>query len=458
MTHIKKDFLKDKKHIHFIGIGGSGMFPLVQILHGMGYYLTGSDNNPGDTINFEREEMGIPVTLGQCAENIEGADLIVHTAAIMDDNPELIAARASGIPTIERADLLGLITSWFDNCICICGTHGKTTTTAMLTQMFIECGMDPSAIIGGKLKAIGGSGRLGKSENMLCEACEFQDHFLKCHPDIAVILNVDADHLEYFKTLDNIIASFHKFAQMATKAVIYNGDDANTRKAMEGVEGKKLITFGMKETNDYYPQNIEHRDGRHTTYDLCCHGKNYGKVQLNVPGDHNILNSLSAIAATVESGCTIEKAIQSAKAFEGAGRRFEIMGENKGVTIADDYGHHPAELEVTLQAAKKMEYHEVWAVHQPFTYSRTAMMLDEFARVLQIADHVVLSEIMGSREKNTYNIYAKDLADKIPGCVWFKTFEEISEYVMSYAKPGDLVITMGCGDVYKCAKLMLKEK
>ena len=174
MTHINKDFLKDKKHIHFIGIGGSGMFPLVQILHGMGYYITGSDNNPGDTIDFERQQMHIPVTIGQSEKNIEGADLIVHTAAIMDDNPELMAARASGVPTIERAELLGLVTSWFSNCVGVCGTHGKTTTTAMLTQMFIECGMDPSAVIGGKLEAIGGSGRLGNSEVMVCEACEFE--------------------------------------------------------------------------------------------------------------------------------------------------------------------------------------------------------------------------------------------------------------------------------------------
>ena len=458
MTHIHREFLKDKKHIHFIGIGGSGMFPLVQILHGMGYYITGSDNNPGDTIDFEREKLGVPVTIGQRAENIEGADLIVHTAAIMDDNPELMAARASGVPTIERADLLGLVTSWFDSCICVCGTHGKTTTTALLTQMLMECGKDPSAVVGGKLPAIGGSGRLGSSDIMTCEACEFEDHFLKLHPDIAVILNVDADHMEYFKTMDHVIASYHQFAQMATKAVIYNGEDANACKAVEGVAGKKMLTFGMGENNDYYPKNIVHTDGRHTRYDLYCRGENLGTVLLNVPGDHNILNSISAIAAAIEVGCGVQQAIASASVFQGAGRRFEIMGENKGVTIADDYGHHPAEIEATLKAAKAMDYRAVWAVHQPFTYSRTAMLLDDFARVLQIADHVVLTEIMGSREKNTYNIYAKDLADKIPGCVWFETFEEISAYVMSHAQPGDLVITLGCGDVYKCAKLMLHQK
>ena len=374
---------------------------------------------------------------------------------IRDSNPELMAARASGVPTIERAELLGLVTSWFSNCVGVCGTHGKTTTTAMLTQMFIECGMDPSAVIGGKLEAIGGSGRLGNSEVMVCEACEFEDHFLKFHPDIAVVLNVDADHMEYFKTMDHVLDSYHRFAAMATKAVIYNGDDANSCRAVQGIEGVKLLSFGMGEDNDYHACNIRHVDGRHTLYDLYYKQERLGQVKLNVPGEHNVLNSMAAVAAAIESGCQTQCAVESVSAFQGAGRRFEIMGTNKGVTIADDYGHHPAEIEVTLKAAKQMGYRQVWAVHQPFTYSRTAMLLDDFARVLQIADHVVLSEIMGSREKNTY---ASDLAKKIPGCVWFPTFEEISQYVMERAQPGDLVITLGCGDVYKCAKLMLHQQ
>lgn len=458
MDKIDRGLLKDKKHIHFIGIGGSGMFPLVQILHAMGYTITGSDNNPGDTIDFEREQLGIPVTLEQKAENIQGAELIVHTAAIMEDNPELIAAKASGIPTIERSILLGLVTEWFQNCICVCGTHGKTTTTAMLTQILMENGKDPSAVVGGKLKAIGGSGRLGKSDIMVCEACEFVDTFLKLSPDIAVILNVDADHLDYFKTLDNVIASFHKFAQMASKTIIVNGGDPNSMKAIQGITDKKIVTFGKGNQFDYYPANLVHKGGVKCGYDLMHHGEKLGHVQLSIPGEHNVLNSVAAIAAAIEVGTDIQGAIAAADTFKGAGRRFEIMGENKGVTIADDYGHHPAELEATLKAAKGMDFRKVWAVHQPFTYSRTAMLLDDFARVLKIADHAVLTEIMGSREKNTYNIYAKDLAEKVPGCVWFPTMEEASRYVMNNAKPGDLVITLGCGDIYKCAKMMLKEE
>ena len=221
------DILNGKKHIHFIGIGGSGMYPLAQILHTKGFYLTGSDNNETETLQAVRD-MGIPVYLGQRAENIEGADLIVHTAAIMADNPELIAAKASGVPVLERSELLGIVTSWYDNAICVAGTHGKTTTTSMVTQILFTAGVDLSAFIGGKLPCIHGSGRSGSSDIMTCEACEFVDTFLKLYPDIAVLLNIDADHLDYFGTVENIIKSFHKFAQLTSKAVIYNGSDANT--------------------------------------------------------------------------------------------------------------------------------------------------------------------------------------------------------------------------------------
>ena len=449
------ELLKGKTQIHFIGIGGSGMFPLVQILHKMGYYITGSDNNPGDTLTYEHETLGIPVYMGQRAENIQGADLIVHTAAIMEDNPELIAAKQSGVPLLERSQLLGMVTQWFSNSICIAGTHGKTTTSAMLTQILLESGKDPSAVIGGKLPAIDGSGRLGNSDIMVCEACEFVDTFLSLSPDVAVILNIDADHLDYFKTLENIIRSFHKFASMATKTVIYNGDDGNVQKAMEGVAVPRQITYGNSPKNDYYPVNIVHYQGGKCSYDLMHQGSLVDHVSLSIPGSHNVLNSVAAIAAALEVGAPAQQAIAAADSFKGAARRFEILGTKNGVTIADDYAHHPAEVEATLLATREMGFKQVWAVHQPFTYSRTAMLLEDFARVLSIADHVVLSEIMGSREKNTYNIYAKDLAEKIPGCVWFPTFEEMADYVMGKAQPGDLVITMGCGDVYKCAKMML---
>ena len=287
------DILNGKKHIHFIGIGGSGMYPLAQILHTKGFYLTGSDNNETETLQAVRD-MGIPVYLGQRAENIEGADLIVHTAAIMADNPELIAAKASGVPVLERSELLGIVTSWYDNAICVAGTHGKTTTTSMVTQILFTAGVDLSAFIGGKLPCIHGSGRSGSSDIMTCEACEFVDTFLKLYPDIAVLLNIDADHLDYFGTVENIIKSFHKFAQLTSKAVIYNGSDANTCKAMEGITGKECITFGKTANCDYYPANIRHVSGLETHFQLMHRGKELGEIVLHVAGEHNVLNATAA--------------------------------------------------------------------------------------------------------------------------------------------------------------------
>ncbi len=448
-------YLENKRHIHFIGIGGSGMFPLAQILHAKGYYLTGSDNNETDTLQMVRE-MGIPVTLGQKAENIEGADLIVHTAAIMPDNPELIAARESGVPTIERSVLLGEITAHYSDAVCISGTHGKTTTTSMTTQILLDAGIDPTCVIGGKLPAIHGSGRVGKSPVMVCEACEFVDTFLKLYPDIAVILNIDADHLDYFKTMENLIASFRKFAEKATKVLIVNGDDLNTQKAVSGLD-KRILTFGYAPTNDYYPKNIVHVDGVTLSFDLCRKEEVLTRITLHIPGDHNILNAIAACVASHEAGATWEQCAAGLNAFHGAQRRFEVLGKIGGITVADDYGHHPTEIEATLKAAKALPFKRVWAVHQPFTYSRTATLLDDFARVLSHADFVVLSEIMGSREKNTYNIYAKDLAAKIPNCVWFPDFPEIADYVVKNARPGDLILTLGCGDINKCAHLIVKK-
>ncbi len=467
---MNKDILKGKKHIHFIGIGGSGMYPLAQILHSQGYYLTGSDNNETETLEAVRK-MGIPVFLGQRAENIEGADLIVHTAAIMADNPELIAAKASGVPVLERSELLGIVTSWYSNAICISGTHGKTTTTSMTAQILWTADVDLSAFIGGKLPCIGGSGRAGKSDIMVCESCEFVDTFLKLYPDVAVILNIDEDHLDYFKNLENIIKSFHKFAQMATKALIINGDDENTLRAVNGIEGKEIITFGLDPKNDYYAENITRVSGMETEYTLMHKGDALGKITLHVAGMHNVLNSLAAAAASFYAGVSFENIRKGLCDFRGAGRRFELIGKAKGVTIVDDYAHHPTELSVTLEAAVNMGYKRVWAVFQPFTFSRTALLLDDFAKALSIPDIAVLTDIMGSREKNTYNIFAEDLAAKIDGCVCFpqdrnaeytderkyRNFDDVCNYVCENAQEGDLVITLGCGDVYKVAKMIYKK-
>jgi len=449
---ISEKELKAKKHIHFIGIGGSGMYPMVQILAREGYHITGSDNNETETTKAERA-MGIEVTIGQCAGNIGDADLIIYTTAVMDDNPELIAARASGADCLERADMLGLLTRRYGRCVCVAGTHGKTTTSAMTAEVLLKSGLDPSAFIGGKVRSLGGSGRAGGSDIFVVEACEFRDHFLKLANDISVILNIDNDHLDYFGTIENSIKSFRTFAQHSTGPVIANGGDANTMKAVKGLPN--VITFGWSDTNDYWPANVHSLGGAKSSYTLMHGDRELCEVVLSIPGRHNVLNSVASAVVCMLCGATPEQFALYAADFPGAGRRFEILGEVGGVTIADDYGHHPAELAATLKAAKEMDFKEVWAVFQPFTFSRTAMLLDDFASALSIADHVVMSEIMGSREKNTYNIYTKDLAEKIPGSVWFNTFREIADYTLAHAKPGDLVITMGCGDIYKCAYMMV---
>lgn len=430
------------------------MCPLAEILHKEGYLLSGSDNNESDTLNRIRE-LGIPVYMGQRAQNIEGAQMIVYTAALLPNNPELVAAKASGIPTFERSKLLGAVTRMFSNCICVCGTHGKTTVASMLTQIMIEAGHDPTAVIGGKLPLTGTNGIVGHSKYMVCEACEFVDTFLDLSPDTAVILNIDEDHMDYFKTLDNLILSFRKFADMA-KTLIINCDDANTLKAVEGLENKKIISVGMSDKADYSATNIQ-TNGKYPELDVTFKGKLLGHIKLGIPGKHNVSNTLSAIAAAMNEGVSFEICAKAAGEFHGASRRFETLYDKNGITIADDYAHHPRELQVTLETAKNMGFNRVIAVFQPFTFSRTAMLMDDFAKSLKIADKVVMTEIMASREVNTYNVYTSQLAEKIPESVWFNTFEEVAQYTVDYARKGDLIITLGCGDIYKAAKIMIKK-
>jgi UDP-N-acetylmuramate--alanine ligase len=451
------EMLAKAKRVHFIGIGGSGMCPLAEILISEGYTVTGSDNNPGDNIE-KLKSLGAKIVMGQKAENIEGADMIVFTAALLADNPELVAAKESGIPTFERAKLFGAISRMFSNCIAVCGTHGKTTTTSFISQILLENQADPTLVIGGKLPLIDSHGRAGKSDTMVCEACEFVDTFLDLSPDVAVMLNIDADHLDYFKTVENLIASFTKFASMATKAIIYNGDDERTLRALSAVPEKnnvKRISFGFSDSNDYFPTEITYIRGAFAEFNVNHHGKILGRVTLAIPGKHNILNALAAIATSLNEGIEFNAVAASAEGFRGAGRRFEILGKKNGFTVADDYAHHPAELRATLNTAMNMGFNEVWAVFQPFTFSRTSMLFDDFVKVLSIPDHTILTEIMGSRERNTFDVHSAQLCAKIPGCEGPMSFDQIADFIIKNARPGDLVITLGCGDIYKCAKMIM---
>ncbi len=446
LTQIDK-LINSVKKIHMIGIGGSGMSPLAELLNSKGFEITGSDNNPSYTLD-RVNSLGIKTVIGHNPENIGDAELIVYSAAIAKTNPELLEANRRGIPCVERSLLLGAVTRSFNDVIGVCGTHGKTTVSSMITAILLDAGLDPSAVIGGVLPKIDSNCCVGKSDLLVCESCEYVDTFLELTPDVAVLLNIDEDHMEYFKTLDRLIESFNKFVNSARKAVIVNGDDTNSLKAIQNVKSD-IITFGNAKTNDYYPANITFERGAFARYDLMHKGEKVMHVKLGVPGSHNILNSVAACAAAIYYGASTDAIAKALFEFGGAHRRFEIVYNKNGITIADDYAHHPKELSVTLNTAKSMDYKRVIAIFQPFTYSRTSLLLDDFADSLSIADLTVLSEIMGSREVNTIGIHSSDLAAKMERCTVCPEFKDIANHICNIACQGDLIITLGCGDIYK---------
>jgi UDP-N-acetylmuramate--alanine ligase len=444
--------LKLFKHLHFIGIGGSGMYPLAEILIAMGHVVSGSDRDSNDNTKHA-QQLGMKVFLGHSPDHIGECDAVVYTAAVASDNIELSQARRRGIPVFERSVVLGYLTKLFSNCICVAGTHGKTTSTAMLAHIILASQYDPTIYIGGKLDIINGGGRLGSSEIMIAEACEFSDTFLHMAPDIAIVLNIDDDHLDYFKTSENMLLSYRRFLASCSKCMIINGDDGRCKEAAHGLKTASC-TFGIKKTNDYFPENINWNGGCDCVFDLNCHNMLIESITLHVPGYHNVMNAVAASAGALESGIPADAIKKGLNNFRGVHRRFEIIYKDERLTIIDDYAHHPAEIRSVLSLVKKMNYKRVWAVFQPFTYSRTAFLLDDFAHALQIADRVVMSPIMGAREVNTYNISTADLADKVPGSRHFESFNEICRFVLNHATPGDVVITLGCGDIYRCARMM----
>lgn len=449
------ELLKTPKQLHFIGVGGSGMYPLVQILLAGGHHISGSDVNEGDIINYERAQ-GVRVLMGHKAENVHGADLVVYSAAIGAENPERQEATRLNIPAVERSILLGYLTTLYPHPLCFGGTHGKTTATGMATQILQMAGLDPAAVIGGKLPCIGGYGKAGTGTGLVVEACEFHNTFLELHPYVSVLLNVDDDHLDFFGSMENLKAAFRQFCQLASDFVLYNSDDANSREVVAGL--LNLRSFGLGEGGYYTAKNLrEHKPG-YWAFTVAEDGADTCEIALGAPGHHNIYNALAAYGGARLLGATPAQCATGLSAFAGTGRRFQLMGEKNGVTIVDDYAHHPTELAATLSTAKELGFRSVWAVFQPYTFSRTRLLLDEFAKVLPIADHVVMTAIMGGREKaDDTTITTADLAAKIPGSVWFPTQAEVAQYVMQNAKPGDLVLTLGCGDIYKCAHKMLGE-
>lgn len=442
------------KRIHMIGIGGSGMCPLAEILHTKGYELTGSDNNEGDTLNRVRN-LGIKVTMGHHPESVHGAELVVYSAAISEDNPERAEAKRLGIPQMERSLLLGALTRLFDNVIGVAGTHGKTTTSSMITQILYLNKMDPSAVIGGKLPIINSNGLCGRSDIFVCESCEFVNTFLEMSPDVSVLLNIDNDHLDYFKTMENLTNSFKKFVGMS-KLCFVNGDDERAYNAVSDLN-IETVTFGKSKDCDYYAENIspcKYGFG----FDVCKRGEKLIRIELSVPGKHNVMNCLAAFSVCHWLGVSPEGIKDAIEKFRGAGRRFEFLGEYEDFVLADDYAHHPTEIKATLTAAKDLSYKRVIAVFQPFTFSRTAMLKDEFIEALSVADKVILTPIMGSREINTYGISSEDIGNSLADCTCVQDFDEAVKTVLDTVQNGDIVITMGGGDVYKIAKKIVEIK
>lgn len=448
-------------HVHFMGIGGISMSGLAQILIKRGFTISGSDSKKSP-LTIELEEMGAKVFYAQVAENItKDIDLLVYTAAISKDNPELNQAKDMGIPCMSRADLLGEIMENFASSICVCGTHGKTTTTSMVSHILLAAAKDPTITVGGILKAIDGNIRIGRSEYFVAEACEYTNSFLSFYPKYNIILNIEEDHMDFFKDLDDIRNSFGKFASN-TKAdgLIFINEDIDKNNDIVKNASAVSKTFGFSEAADCHPENLSYDSLGCGKFDIVYLGKNYGQITLSVPGAHNVSNALSAAALGIELGIDFESIQEGLSSFTGADRRFEKKGEINGITILDDYAHHPTEISATLSAAKNTDAKRIVVVFQPHTYTRTKAFLDDFAKALSVADMVVLADIYAAREKNTIGISSMDLKEKIDAlgteCYYFPSFEEIEKFLLEKCMNGDLLITMGAGNVVRIGESLLK--
>lgn len=454
MANIRKrldKYLLPGKHIHLIGIGGVSMRPLGLVLRDKGMIVTGSDMNASVSTD-ELIAKGIAVHIGHRPENIEGADCIIRTAAAHNDNPEIAAARAQGIPVFERAQAWGLIMREYKNAICISGTHGKTTTTSMITHIFMEAHRDPTVMLGGYLPLLKAGHRVGNGDTIIMESCEYCDSFLNFYPTVAIINNIEADHLDYFKDLEAVESSFRKFAGLVPRTgyVIANGDDENTVKTLADLH---YISFGIGQKNDVHAENLS-EDYR--SFDVYCFGKFYTHVHLNVYGRHNVYNALAAAAASYVMSIDGESVALGLASFTGAGRRMEFKGKYHGADIYDDYAHHPGELHALIDAVKTMGYKRIIIAFQPHTYTRTKALFDDFLRELKRVDVAVLAEIYAAREQNTIGISSRDLARQIPNAVYFETLPEVAAHLRSIASEGDIILTVGAGDIYKAGEMLLK--
>lgn len=440
-------------HIHFIGIGGISMSGFAELLHSYGFTISGSDMQPSKITNH-LQTLGIHIVYGQSEANItKDIDLIVYTAAISKDNPEFIASKNSGIPMMDRAEMVGQVMKNYENAINISGTHGKTTTTSMLSHIFLSGNLDPTISIGGILDVIKGNIRVGKSKNFITEACEYTNSFLKFYPTAGIILNIEADHLDFFKDLDDIRHSFHEFAKRIPNdgLLVINSDISDYKKFIEDLQCN-VVVYGINSNEfNYNAQNIQYDALGRGSYDLYKKDVFVDRIQLSVVGEHNVSNSLAAIALSLELNIPLWHVKEGLFQFTGTERRFQKKGEFNGVTVIDDYAHHPTEIEATLKSAHNYPHKDLWVIFQPHTYSRTRAFLDDFAGALSHADKVILADIYAAREKDPGDISSRDIVTRLEALgtevYYFPTFKEIEEFVKEKCTNGDMLITMGAGDV-----------
>ena len=453
--------LNKYKHIHMIGIGGVSMSGIAEILKHWGFTVTGSDWAESETtkkLNLD----GIHVVLGHDVNMVSKADIVVYTAAIKETDPELIRAKELGIQTVERADFLGLITKAFDNTICVSGTHGKTTTTSMVSMCFLEAGLDPSIQVGADLKAINGNYRIGKSDNFIIEACEYVESFLKFYPKAEIILNIDNDHLDYFKNIENINNAFIKYVKLLPDdgLLVVNSDNDYCAKLHEYTNAK-VVSYGIEnEKANFVARNITFNKNGFAIFDVYHNNNFYASFELSVPGPHNVLNALACIALCDSYGIAKSDIKSALKKYTGAHRRFEFIGNINGASIYDDYGHHPTEIKATAIALKKKTYNQSWVVFQPHTYSRTKNLLDDFADSLTYFDNIIITDIYAARETNTYNVSSEDIVQKIKDlgrkAIYIKEFDDIVSYLKEHVQKDDIILTLGAGTVTKIGSMLLK--
>lgn len=449
-------------HIHFIGIGGISMSGLAKILLSEGFTVSGSDAH-SSALTDELIGDGCIVSVPQSAGNITNdIDLVVYTAAIHPDNPEFKAAKEAGLPMLTRAELLGQIMTIYKNAINIAGTHGKTTTTSMVSEILLAANMDPTISVGGILNSIGGNTRVGGNKYFVAEACEYTNSFLSFNPTMNIILNVKEDHLDFFKDIDDIRHSFKLFTEKLPSdgTLIINSDIDNYEYFYKDTDCE-VITFGSDpEKSMYSATNITYDKYGCCSYTLLINNEDSGTIELSVPGLHNVYNSLSAVAAAFKLGISIDNIKAGLKHFTGTNRRFEKKGEFNGVTVIDDYAHHPDEITATLNSAKNYPHNKIWCVFQPHTYSRTKALMPEFAKALSLADNIVLAKIYPARETDNLGISSADLMELIKAegkdCYYYESFEDIEKFLLNNCINGDLLITMGAGDVYKIGEELLK--